>query len=105
MSTFFQNIQISYVQQPIVKLVLGHLTLDEKECVNVNNSLQKKHEKFQVVVYIAIYLDKMHNILQSCLYMFLHILKPKKIKQVCPTKLDVFGAHIQKQNRCVCVCV
>jgi hypothetical protein len=105
MSTFFQNIRISYVQQSIVRLVIGHLTLEEKERVNVNRSLQKKHKKFQVVVYIAIYLDKMHNILQSCPYIFLHIPKPTKFKQVCPTKLDAFWAHIQKQNRCVCVCV
>lgn len=43
MSTFLRNFKTSFVQQPIVELFLGHLTLEEKEeFVNANNTKGKK---------------------------------------------------------------
>jgi hypothetical protein len=41
-STSFQNIKTTFVQQPIVKLVLNHLDPKEEEkFVNANNTIEK----------------------------------------------------------------
>jgi hypothetical protein len=40
-STSFQNIKTTFVQQPIVKLVLNHLDhREEEEFVNANNTIE-----------------------------------------------------------------
>jgi len=40
-STSSQNIRIGYIQQPIAKLVLGHLVLEEEEFVNIDSTIEK----------------------------------------------------------------
>jgi hypothetical protein len=42
---------------------------------------------------IAIYLNKMYNVLQTCPYIFLHIPKFKFLKQAHPTNSNFLGTH------------
>jgi hypothetical protein len=62
MSTFLQNIRTSFVQQRIVELFLGHLTLEEREkFVNANNS-KEKNDNSRILMY------QLLNILIKCLF-------------------------------------
>jgi len=64
MSTFLGNIRTSFVQQPIVELFLGHLTLKEREeFVNANSTKEKIDKSQNTYVSIAKYFDKMPNVL------------------------------------------
>lgn len=49
-------------------------------------------------------LYKMLNVLQTCPYKFLHVLKLKCFKDVCPMNLDFLGVDVQTpyQNRRLC---
>jgi hypothetical protein len=40
-STSSHNIRIGYIQQPIAKLVLGHLVLEEEDFVNIDSTIEK----------------------------------------------------------------
>ncbi len=61
MSTFLQNIRTSFVQQPIVELFLGHLTLEEREELVDANNTKGKNDKSQILIY------QLLNILIKCL--------------------------------------
>jgi hypothetical protein len=59
----FSKHKTNFVQKPTTKPILHHSTLKEEQFV--------------------IYLDKMPSVLQTCLYIFLHIPKPKLFKWPC----------------------
>jgi hypothetical protein len=93
------NTRIGFVQWPIVEIVLDHLVLDEEEEEFIMKITLRKNiiSIIYSCVPIAMYLEKMPNVLQTCLGIFLQVFKiKKKLKHACPTNLDFFGAHIQK---------
>jgi hypothetical protein len=71
-----QNTKTNFVKKPTTKPILHHSNLKEEQFV--------------------IYLDKMPSVLQTCLYIFLHIPKPKLFKWPCFANSKKIATHVQK---------